>query len=198
MSDSWLDSGHGPEPAHLATIFTSATPARATGIDHSLDAANPFTTSDSDRRARRSSRLLVVTALWLGISVGTAGAAYAVRDALFPSIGPAAVSVWQNPGREPEQPATDDSSTTTTTTATPVLASTSPAAATEVSVVAGVESPGSSSEPGRSPSDDSSGDRTVHTGSTISPDPADDNTTSSVDDHGGGSDSGGGSGSGGG
>ncbi len=193
MNDSWLDSGHGPEPTHLATIYTSAARTRATGIDHSLDTPNRFTTADPPRRARPWSHLLVVAALWLGIAVGTAGAAYAVRDALFPSIGPAAVSVWQNPGREPEEPATDDSSSTTTTTAA-VLVSTAPAA-TEVSVVAAVASSVSSSEPGSS---DSSGDRTVHTGSTISPGPTGDNTTSSVDDHGGGgSGSGSGSGSGG-
>lgn len=99
VSDSWLERGHGTDPAHLATLFSSDIDGRGPGA---LEPTSP--PEGTDRAGRRSSRVAVAAALWVAIVAGTGGAAWAVRDALFPSIGAAEVSVWQNPGRETTPP----------------------------------------------------------------------------------------------
>ncbi len=60
------------------------------------------------------------------------GAAWAVRDALFPAIGPSQVSVWQNPGRRPARNR-KTATTTSTTIAAPIPSTTVVVVATETS-----------------------------------------------------------------
>jgi uncharacterized membrane protein YgcG len=195
MDSSWLERGHGSNPAHLDTIFTGAQRNRPLGPDHSRGVPDPVATPT--RTPHRSSRLVVVTALWFGIIVGTSGAAWAVRDALFPSIGPAEVSVWQNPGRDTQPAPSDDS--TTTTSASPTVAVTPTAVDTPTSV----DDHGSDDGPDNSTTPATDDDGNKHGESTVVT--VADDTPSSVDDHGGGHDgsgpgddsgSGGGSGSG--
>jgi hypothetical protein len=209
MDKSWLERGHGSNPEHLDTIFTNAQRNRPRGANTAPGLPEPL--ADPARPPHRPSRLVVVTALWFGVIVGTSGAAWAVRDALFPSIGPAEVSVWQNPGRDTQPAPSDDS--TTTTSASPAVAVTPTAATTATSI----DDHGSDDGPANSTTPATNDDGNKHGESTV-PTVADD-TLSSVDDHGGGpggsgpgddsgsgggsgsdhgSDSGGGSGSGGG
>ncbi|HEX2784936.1 MAG TPA: hypothetical protein VHN36_15235 [Ilumatobacteraceae bacterium] len=212
MDDSWLERGHGSEPSHLDTIFTSAAGNRPASVGHLSDVTE-HSSGSGPRTTRRSSRLVIVTALWFGIIVGTSGAAWAVRDALFPSIGPAEVSVWQNPGHDTQPPPNDDENNTTTASTTATTVAATP---TEVSTATSVEPHESNDAPNNSTTAESDGGGTKHgdsTPTTVVP-----GTPSSVDDHGGGhggsnpgdgaddgsgsgkgkgSDSGGGSGSGG-
>ena len=75
MSDSWLDRGHGPDPSHLDTIFISAARDLPPGVSDMLAADDQLSASATGAGSgRRSSRLLVMIALWLGIIVGTSGA----------------------------------------------------------------------------------------------------------------------------
>lgn len=190
MSESWLQRGHGSEPSHLDTIFTSAGGSQPVGAS----VGDQYQPATSAATSRRSTRPLVVVALWLGIILGTSGAAWAVRDALFPAIGPSQVSVWQNPGREAKPEDGDDESTTI---AAPIPSTTVVVVATETSPPSSVESGGSGSGPGTSVEGGSGHD--VHGDTTVS---IGHDTSSSIDDHGGrggggGGGSGGGSGSGG-
>jgi hypothetical protein len=72
--------------------------------------------------------MFTATAVWSVTAVGSFGAALAVQDALFPSIGPSAASVWQNPGRTPD--ATDVTIATFEVPPTTLAAPTVPAATT--------------------------------------------------------------------
>ncbi|MEY2416638.1 MAG: hypothetical protein QOH53_1972, partial [Ilumatobacteraceae bacterium] len=84
-----------------------------------------------------------MTALWLGIIVGTSGAGWAVRDALFPSIGASEVSVWQNPGHQTEPTIIVGSSSTSSTTSTVTTTPGAAIALTDDSSTVSVESEGS-------------------------------------------------------
>ena len=193
MSESWLDRGHGSDPSHLDTIFISASRDLPPGMSDTLAVSDQLSAAATGAgSSRRSSRLLVMIALWLGIIVGTSGAAWAVRDALFPSIGSSEVSVWQNPGHQTAPTITDGSTSTSSTTTT---STTTPATAmppTDDTPTVSVESDGSGGK-----SDNSVSSGPGHNGSVPS-DPtvtaSSEHTSSSIDDHGGG----GGPGSGGG
>jgi uncharacterized membrane protein YgcG len=117
VSDSWLDTGHGREPSPLPTVF-----ATTAGEVMARDRLGHGT----NRSLRRSTRLLAGVAAWAVVAVGSAGAAWAVRDALFPALGPSAVSVWQNPGRDSQEsdvaPTTVALSVATTTSTVPPAA----------------------------------------------------------------------------
>jgi hypothetical protein len=169
VSDSWLERGHGANAAHLTTLFSSdgqwpGEPERTPPPE------------GTDRARRRSSRVAVAAALWVAIVAGTGGAAWAVRDALFPSIGPAEVSVWQNPGRE-TTPATTEPSTSVVATA-PV----DDPLSTEATVPTSVE--GDPAAPSPSVSDDGDPGHGGATNTSVGP------SQTTVDDHGGGNGSG--------
>jgi hypothetical protein len=193
MSDSWLDRGHGPDPSYLDTIFTSAARDLRPRISDTLATAEQQTAlATGGGSSRRSSRLLVMIALWLGIIAGTSGAAWAVRDALFPSIGSSEVSVWQNPGHQTEPTITDGSSSTSSTTSTPTAEPGTAVPPTDDTSTVSVESDGSNGESDNSVSSGPGRDDSVPVDPIVTA--SSEHTSSSIDDHGG--DGGGGSGSG--
>ena len=114
MSDNWLDHGHGRDPSHLPSVLSRAPSGPG-------DAAGP---GAGPTRAGLMSRVsgpwfvAIVTAV---VTLGSAGAAYAIRETLFPGLGaPTPQSVWQNPApaEEPLPPSTSTTSSSSTTSST--------------------------------------------------------------------------------
>lgn len=104
VSDDWLDCGHGTDASALAPVI-SHTPTNV----GKAQAIGPG--SRSSRLAGRVS-LAIVAAV---VVLGSAGAVFAIRESLFPSLGASTSrSVWQNPA-SPVEPALALTPTSTTT-----------------------------------------------------------------------------------
>lgn len=111
MSDRWLDSGHGD-----GLSLVPVRPAPEIGVAEGR----------SSGVWRSRSGRGVVAMIAVAAVIGSAGTAYAIRETLFPSIGPATSrSVWQNPAPDDEPvPVSTISSPTTSTSTSTTLPST--------------------------------------------------------------------------
>ena len=191
VSDNWLDHGHGDDPSRLPPVFSRVPSGPG-------DAGGRRSGPLSGGRGARVAGPWVVAIVTAVAVVGSVGAAYAIRENLFPSLGaPTTQSVWQNPvAPDPAPPvsppvetSTPTTSTTTSTLPVVVVAEDTPAP--------DATAPSSTTSSGRGDGDDGDDD----SGRGGPPSTAS-GVPTTVDDHGGGpgpdpdDDSGSGSGSG--
>jgi len=123
VSDNWLDHGHGDDPSRLPPVFSRVPSGPG-------DAGGRRSGPLSGGRGARVAGPWVVAIVAAVAVVGSFGAAYAIRENLFPSLGaPTTQSVWQNPvAPDPPPPvsppveiSTPTTSTTSTTSTLPVV-----------------------------------------------------------------------------
>ena len=175
MSDNWLDHGHGDDPSRLPPVF-SRVPSGPGGAGGRRSGP-----SSGGRRAWVAGPWVVAIVTAVAV-VGSVGAAYAIRENLFPSLGaPTTQSVWQNPvapdEAPPSSPPTEISSTSTTSSTTSTL----PASVVEDTPAPDATSPSSTATSGRGGGDD--GDDGSGPGA---PPSTASGVPTTVDDHGGG------------
>lgn len=196
VSDDWLDTGHGPDASRLATVFSRT----------SADAAAKPNPTPALRVPRSAGPVSVAVLLAAVVLVGSAGAVYAIRESLFPSLRDAtSQSVWQNPAPPEPLPAptlapdivTSTTSTTATRMTTTVLSGTVPSTASSAVSSTTVPDVARTTPTNTIDDHDSGGSGTGSDGPSV--DDADrgaDNSTSIPDDSGSISDTSGSGGSG--